>query len=185
MRGLRAVVVAVAAVMVGWAGMAVPVVPAEAELSTYCTGTDVIRISPGLSATTPSSGTMQSEGDKGTEQCHGPVDGDEPTGAINVVHSAMYGYVDPDTCGALEVKAFAVHSVPTSRGRMERVNHFTASFKPLSDGVMAGTFKGDRFSGRFTLRPLEGDCLTAPLTLFEGIWEGTWHGTGSPPPAVR
>jgi hypothetical protein len=31
---------------------------------------------------------MQSEGDKGTEHCHGPVDGDEPTGAIKVVHSA-------------------------------------------------------------------------------------------------
>jgi hypothetical protein len=166
-------------------GMAFTVVPAEADVSTYCTGTDVIRISPGLSASSPSSGTLGSEGGKGTETCHGPVDGDQPTGDIKVVHSAVYGYIDPDTCGALEAKAFAVHSVPTQRGMVERTNHFTASFKPLSDGVMAGSFKGDHFSGRFTLRPLEGDCVTSPLTLFEGIWEGTWHGTGSSPPALR
>lgn len=171
--------------LLGVQGMVVTSVPAEAEPSTYCTGTDVIRIRPGLSASAPSSGTMQSEGGKGTEECHGPVDGDQPTGTIKVVHSAMYGYIDPDTCGALEVKAFAVHSVPTARGEVNRTNHFTASFKPLSDGVMAGSFKGDQFSGRFTLRPLEGDCITSPLTLFEGIWEGTWHGAGSAPPAVR
>jgi hypothetical protein len=160
-------------------------VSAGAALGTYCTGTDVIRVSPGLSMSTPSSGTLQSEGGKGTEQCHGPVDGEEPTGSINVVHSGTYGYIDPDTCSALEAKAFAVHSVPTAKGRMDFTNHFTASFKPLSDGVMAGSFKGDHFSGRFWLRPLEGDCVTKPLTLFEGYWEGTWHGTGSPPPAVR
>jgi hypothetical protein len=163
----------------------VTVVPVGAQSATYCTGTDVIRINPGLSMSTPTSGTLQSEGGKGTEECHGPVDGYEPTGSIKVVHSAIYGYIDPDTCGALEAKAFAVHSLPTAKGEVEFTNHFTASFKPLSDGLMAGSFKGDHFSGRFTLRPLEGDCITAPLTLFEGIWEGTWHGTGSPPPAVR
>jgi hypothetical protein len=166
-------------------GTVVTAVPADAALATMCTGTDVIRVSPGLSMSTPSSGTLQSEGGHGTEECHGPVDGHQPTGSIKVVHSATYGYVDPDTCGALEAKAFAVHSVPTAEGEMEFTNHFTASFKPLSDGVMAGSFKGDHFSGRFTLRPLEGDCITSPLTLFEGYWEGTWHGTGSPPPAVR
>jgi hypothetical protein len=171
--------------LLGVQGTVLTSAPAKAEPSTYCTGTDVIRIRPGLSASAPSSGTLESEGGRGREECHGPVDGEQPTGTIKVVHSAMYGYMDPDTCGALEAKAFAVHSIPTQRGQVNRTNHFTASFKPLSDGVMAGSFKGDHFSGRFILRPLEGDCVTSPLTLFEGIWEGTWHGTGSAPPTLR
>src|SRR5688572_29493557 len=137
----------VGVLLTGLLGIVLPTVPTGAGPGTYCTGTDVIRVSSGLSMSTPSSGTLESEGGKGTEECHGPVDGQQPTGSIKVVHSGMYGYVDPDTCGALEAKAFAVHSVPTAEGEMEFTNHFTASFKPLSDGVMAGSFKGDHFSG--------------------------------------
>ena len=175
----------VAVLLPGVLGSVLPVVPAGAEPPTYCTGTDVIPVRPGLSLATPSSGTLQSEGGQGAEECHGPVDGYQPTGSIRVVHSGLYGYIDPDTCGGVEAKAFAVHSVPTPKGEVDLTNHFTATFKPLSDGVMSGSFTGDHFSGRFVLRPLEGDCVTSPLTLFEGIWEGAWHGTGSPPPAVR
>lgn len=57
-------------------------------------------------------------------------------------------------------------------------NNFTASFNPSKDGVMSGAFEGDHFSGRFGLRPLEGDCVNSPLTMFEGYWVGTWHGAG-------
>ena len=79
------------------------------------------------------------------------------------MHSGLYGYIDPDTCGGVEAKAFAVHSVPTPKGEVDLTNHFTATFKPLSDGVMSGSFTGDHFSGRFVLRPLEGDCGLAHL----------------------
>jgi hypothetical protein len=147
----------------------------HAQVPTICTGTDVIRVRPGLSMT-PSSGTMKSVGNEGAEECHGPMDGHQPTGTITVVHSAHYGYVDPDTCSGIEAKAYAIHSVPTARGVVRLVNHFTASANALEDGVMTGAFEGDRLSGRFALRPLEGDCVNSPLTLFEGIWEGTWHG---------
>jgi hypothetical protein len=128
---------------------------------------------------TPSSGILESVGQKGAEECHGPVSGHQPTGTIKVFHSARYGYIDPDTCGGIEAQAYAIHSVPTKDGVVELRNNFTASANPLKDGIMTGAFQGDQFSGRFWLRPLEGDCVTSPMTLFEGMWEGTWHGQGA------
>lgn len=165
---------------VGLVGSFLTVTPAgRAEPSTVCTGREVFRVSPGLSWSEPTTGTIKTAGEQGTEECSGPIEGHQPTGTIRTVHSAFYGYIDPDTCRGLEAKAYADHTIPTAGGIVTFRNHFTASFNPSRDGVMSGAFEGDHFSGRFTLRPLEGDCVSSPLTMFEGYWAGTWHG----PPA--
>lgn len=40
---------------------------------------------------------------------------------------------------------------------------------------MSGTFEGDYFSGTFSFRPLEGDCVTSPVTKSDLTFKGTWH----------
>ncbi|MGH9035953.1 MAG: hypothetical protein ACRD0O_09320 [Acidimicrobiia bacterium] len=162
--------------LVGLVGLPLGIIPAvRAEPTTVCTGREVFRVAPGLSME-PTTGTIQTAGEPGSEECSGTVEGHQPTGTVRTVHSALYGYLDPDTCHALEVKAYADHSIPTADGVVTYRNHFTASFNPSKDGVMSGAFEGDHFSGRFSLRPLEGDCVNSPLTMFEGYWVGTWHG---------
>ncbi|MGH8973698.1 MAG: hypothetical protein ACRD0C_10905 [Acidimicrobiia bacterium] len=148
----------------------------RAESGTMCTGREIFRVTPGLTWSDPTTGTIKTAADQGNEECSGPIEGHQPTGTVRTVHSALYGYLDPDTCGALEVKAYADHSIPTATGVVTFRNNFTASFNPGKDGVMSGAFEGDHFSGRFGLRPLEGDCVNSPLTMFEGYWVGTWHG---------
>ncbi len=147
-----------------------------ADPPTTCAGREVFRVTPGLSLTEPTAGTIATVGEPGREVCTGPIEGHRPTGIIQTRHSAAYGYLDPDTCSALEVSAYADHTIPTSTGPVTFRNTFTASFKLPADGVAAGAFEGDYFSGRFVFRPLEGDCITAPITMFEGYWVGTWHG---------
>ncbi|HEY3240485.1 MAG TPA: hypothetical protein VGL92_13020 [Acidimicrobiia bacterium] len=162
---------------VGLLGFFVSVAPVgRAEPSTVCTGREVFRVAPGLSMQ-PTTGTIKTAGEQGSEECSGPVEGQRPTGTIRTVHSAFYGYIDPDTCQGIEAKAYADHSIPTAAGIVTFRNNFTASFNPSKDGAMSGAFEGDHFSGRFTLRPLEGDCVNSPLTMFEGYWIGTWHGS--------
>lgn len=113
----------------------------------------------------------------GTEECNGPIEGYQPTGTIRTRHSVTYGYLDPDTCSGVEGKGFADHSIPTANGIVVLRNPFTATFNPLSDPpARSGTFVGERFSGRFWLRPIEGDCVNSPLTRIEVGWFGNWHG---------
>jgi hypothetical protein len=151
-------------------------VPAGGSQSTICTGrSEVMRISPGWSST-PTAGTVNTEVD-GIENCYGPMDGYQPTGPVRTHHSILYGWRDPDTCSTLEFKGYADHAIPTAKGVVVIRNHFTGNFDPAKDGVMAASFQGTKFSGRFGMQPLEGDCVTSPLTRMEAFWEGTWHGT--------
>ncbi len=160
-------------------GCAMPAATAHAAgpPATVCSGREILRVTPGLSLTAGTSGSIRRAADQGTEECTGPVDGLSPTGGLRTAHSVLYGSLRPDTCTGIEASGAAIHSVPTPAGTVDLVNHFTATFHPLSDGVMSGSFSGDRLSGRFWLRPVEGDCVTSPLSVFEGMWIGTWHDT--------
>lgn len=150
----------------------------QAGLSTVCTGrAEMMELTPGWSIE-PTTGTIMTVVN-GTEECNGPIEGYQPTGIIRTRHSIAYGYVDPDTCSAQEVKGFADHLIPTADGILVLRNPFTATFNPLSDPPgTSGTFEGERFSGRFWYRPIEGDCVKSPLTRIEAGWVGTWHGKG-------
>ena len=88
----------------------------------------------------------------------------------------VYGYLQPDTCSDLRAKGTLDYSIPTAEGVVVITNHFTATFRPSSDSPgESGTFKGDHTSGRFWLRPIEGDCFHSPLTRIETGWVSTWR----------
>jgi hypothetical protein len=148
----------------------------QAGLSTTCIGrAEVFRVRPGLS-TEPNSGTITTEV-QGIEECNGPVEGHQPTGIIRTSHGEVtYGIPNPATCSALLFSGWADHAIPTAHGTIILRNHFRGYFDPLSDPLKAGTIEGDRFSGRFLFRPVEGNCVTSALTRFEAEWIGTWHG---------
>jgi hypothetical protein len=144
---------------------------------TTCIGrAEVFQLSPGISME-PSTGTVNTVV-AGSEECNGPIEGYQPTGTIHTRHYFAYGYVDPDTCDAIEVKGWADHSIPTASGLVVLRNPFTAALK-LSDPAHAGAFKGERFSGQALIRPVEGDCIHSPMIKMEAGWIGHWHGKGA------
>jgi len=152
-----------------------PASAGQAEPSTICIGRqDIMQISPGWSSE-PTTGTGATVAD-GTLECNGPLEGYQPTGPIRTHHEMVYGYLHPDTCSDLEVKGTLDYTIPTEAGIVVITNHFTGTFQPSSDQPgRSGTFEGDHTSGRFWLRPIDGDCVHAPLTRLEAGWISTWR----------
>lgn len=147
--------------------------PSHAQPATECTSEMVMRLRPGISET-PSAGTAN--GREGVQECNGPVLGEQPTGEIGHDFDGRYGTDGPDTCsGGGEGWGVANHYVPTKNGTKTFRNIFTYKFGGVSGGIVSGTFEGDYFSGTFSIRPLEGDCVTSPVTKGDLTVKGTWH----------
>jgi hypothetical protein len=149
--------------LAAWLAPAVPANAMAAEKSTTCYGSEVLAANPGLSLLTGTVGRIDNAGVKGTEKCDGPAAGYEATGPIRTEHHIRYGV---DTCREVHMIWYAVHSIPTKDGIIEVKNDFTAGL---------GTFSGKKFSGYYTVVPLQGDCVSAPLTRFRVDWVGTWN----------
>lgn len=143
--------------------------PAEAGDGTRCTFAYVVNLSPGLSYQ-PSSGTVTTNGPTGKMDCEGPVNGHEARGDGTIGLDGHYGTKDADSCasgiiGGGEGAGSAALMVPTSAGEQKMIDRYTLTYGQASGrGVVSGTFEGDRYSGTFSLYPLKGDCVTAPLT---------------------
>jgi hypothetical protein len=167
-RRLRIVVVSAA-----FLGSGLIFAPAgRAESSTVCVGrADIIQITPGWSMEqVAGTGTTVVDG---TQDCSGPLEGHHPTGTMRTHHEFVYRTLEG--CGDLDVKGLVDYSIPTADGVVHITNNFVATLHPSSDPPgKSGTFEGDHASGRFFLRPIEGDCVHAPLTRFEAGWVATW-----------
>lgn len=163
-----------ALVAMAFLGSVVGVAPAsQAQQATECTGVTPMTFTPGLSES-PSSGTHN--GRDGTHECNGPVLGDQPTGTGGHDWDGRYGTDGMDTCTeGGEGWGVANHYVPTKDGKKTIRNVFTFKYGGISGGIVSGTFEGDHFSGTFSFKPLEGDCVTAPLTKGEVTYKGTYH----------
>lgn len=161
-------------VAVGLLGSVLTAAPAgQAQQATECNAKAIMTMRPGISET-PSSGTHI--GREGTEECNGPIQGAEPTGSVAVDWDGRYGTSDPDTCSrGGEAWGVANHYVPTKDGTKTFRVIFTAKFGGISGGLLSGTFEGDYFSGTFSVRPIEGDCVTSPITKADVTFKGTWH----------
>jgi hypothetical protein len=148
--------------------------PAQgAQQGTECNATAILTFTPGLSET-PTSGTHT--GRDGTEECNGPIQGEQPTGPVTVDFDGRYGTRDPDTCsGGGEGWGVANHYVPTKDGTKTFRVIFTVKFGGIAGSLVSGTFDGDYYSGSFTFRPLQGDCINSPVTKAELKFKGTWH----------
>jgi len=122
-------------------------------------------LSPGLSLT-PTSGTFATPA-PGVIECHGKINGHDPTGDGQVTEEGRYGTKDPDSCqsgGEGDGRLFI--TIPTSAGTVKFVAVYTMTYGEPSTrgGVVAGRFKGDGFHGTFDATPKEGDCVTKPVT---------------------
>jgi hypothetical protein len=151
--------------------------PIQATEGTRCTFEFEIILSPGLSMS-PSSGTHRSAG-PGTLDCSGLVNGKSPTGTGILEEEGRYGTKDPDTCMGAEGDGVDKLTIPTAGGIETVLSEFTFTVGnklPSRGGLGAGEFKGTRFTGSFDFTPIEGDCVTAPVTKARVFGDGVIHG---------
>ena len=133
-----------------------------AETGPACVGFDVLEVSPGLSATEVTQGTVNHVGPLGEETCTGNAMGYTATGPIGIEHYITY----TGTCSDLVLKGYALHHIPTADGVKTVRNEFTAGI---------GYFVGDKFSGTYSVSELVGDCVSAPLTKFRADYAGYYN----------
>ncbi|MCA1845531.1 MAG: hypothetical protein LC792_20520 [Actinobacteria bacterium] len=161
-------------VAVGLLATAVPLGPARSASGTPCRFEVDLIATPGLT-TSPSSGTITSQGEKGRIDCDGPVNGQRPTGSGTMGADGRYGVQKAYTChedgngeGVLSM------TIPRAGGSEHVTNNFTYTVGALQDNrVFSGTFRSDRFNGTFEARPTEGDCVSSPMTRFRITGQGT------------
>lgn len=147
---VRSAVLAVAALAL----VTVPASPAAA--SAFCSFEAPITLSPGLSATTPTTGTFTTGGQTGKVTCHGDAYGKEITGPGT---ASFDGTLEPQTCAAGNGTGTATLVIPTAAGSMQLPYQFT--FQRLA---LLGSFSSQNFSGGFGFLPTKGDCFSAPVT---------------------
>ena len=140
--------------------------PAQARDEVHCVNVHEVALSPGLSLR-GSSGSFTVEVVK-TMDCQGQINGRTPAGVGSYGEEpGRYGTVDPDTCqdgGEGDGVFFA--SIPTADGDVAIRAPYTFTFGDLTSnpGFVSGEFKGDGVRGTFKVKPVEGDCVTSPIT---------------------
>lgn len=149
--------------------------PATAAEGAKCSATFVIILDPGFSAE-PSTGAHRSEA-PGVLNCDGAVNGSPITGAGSLTDEGPYGTDDPDTCAdGTEGTGIDRLTVPTRDGQQEIESRYSyTAGKKSNGGPFRGEFTGSRFTGSFTFRVLEGDCVTKPVTKVELNLQGIIH----------
>jgi hypothetical protein len=148
-----------------------------AGAATQCTFEHDVFASPGLS-TSPSSGTVKTNGETGTFVCDGPVNGKQPTGPGTSGIDGRYGTKGGDTCqSGGEGDAVMSMTIPTSTGAEHIKNTFTYDYGAFKTGApFSATFRGDRMSGTMEVQPIDGDCASKPVTRYHVKGKGTLNG---------
>jgi len=162
--------------LIGAALLAVGAMPAgqaRGAGGTPCTFDYDAVVSPGLSSS-PSSGTIKTNGETGTITCSGPVDGKQPTGPGTFGVDARYGTKGGATCqSGGDGDGVLTFTIPTSSGAEHVTGHFTYTFGGLQNGLFSAQFEGDRMSGTAEATPQEGDCASRPVTKVHAKGKGT------------
>ena len=140
---------------------------AEAAEGATCTVTFVILLDPGFTMQ-GSTGRHHSEA-PGVLNCEGAVNGSPITGAGTLTDDGPYGTDDPDSCMSGSEGSGLDHiTLPTEAGPQVVDSQYTYTAAKLSNGSpFQGQFTGSRFTGTFEFRPLEGDCVSSPITKIE------------------
>lgn len=147
------------------------------EDGTPCTLEVDLVASPGIS-TQESSGRVTSYGETGTISCDGKVNGKQTTGPGTLGWEGRYGTQGGDTCSSGgEGDGVWSFTVPTSGGTEHVDQAVTLTYGPLRGGVFAVEFRSERFSGTGEVTPLEGDCVTKPITKVHFKGEGVLRGS--------
>jgi len=152
---------------------AVPAGQAGAAGGTPCTFEYDACVSPGLSSS-PSSGTIKTNGESGTITCNGPVNGKQPTGPGTFGVDARYGVKEGATCqSGGDGDGLLTFTIPTSSGPEHVTGHYTFTFGRLQDGLFSARYEGDRMSGTAEALPQDGDCASKPVTKIHAKGKGT------------
>ncbi|MGH9035223.1 MAG: hypothetical protein ACRD0O_05610 [Acidimicrobiia bacterium] len=132
---------------------------------THCLAEFDIVLSPGLSSV-PSSGTLTTNGETGTITCEGPIKGYQAVGLGRRGEVGRYGTDGPDTCASGgEAEVSFSFTIPTAGGDQHVVGTLTVDYGPLEGGnFYGGTLTGPQMYGKFEVVPLEGNCVTTPVT---------------------
>jgi len=140
--------------------------PSRSPKDTHCIAEFDVTLDPGLSQT-PSSGTFTTGGDVGTMVCDGLVNGFQVTGTGTRGEVGRYGLDGPNSCGHLKGKGDETWSLtmPTTGGPQHLTDFATVEYDLLQGGgVYGGTLESKRMYGTFTVTPIDGDCMTKPVT---------------------
>ncbi len=156
---------------------AIPATPASGASPTQCTFEHDVVASPGLS-TSPSSGTVTTNGETGTFVCDGPVNGKQPTGPGTSGTEGRYGTKGADTCqSGGEGDAVMSMTIPTASGAEHITNTGSFDYGAFKAGApFSATFTGDRMSGTMEVTPIDGDCASKPVTRYHVKGKGTLNG---------
>lgn len=164
------VVVMVVLVVVGGAG------PGVAGAASKTTCTFEYDVEPRPTPGSPGTGTTSSGGERGTIQCQGPVQGYDAAGQGSAGFDGSYNVDSPSSgCRAGSGRGDGVQSftIPTAGGDQHVENHLTYTYKTGIGGAQTGEFRGDRMTGRFEFRPIDGNCSTRPVRRFHVTGRGT------------
>ena len=140
---------------------------AAVQATARCTFDYEPRITPGLLASEASSGIVSSGGETGTVDCAGTIDGAQITGPGSYGFEGTYS--DADCLNGGHGAGRLLFTLPTTAGDRHVEEPMTYAFGPAAaypSGV--GGWDGSRTSGAFAVVPVEGDCVTAPVTLARG-----------------
>jgi hypothetical protein len=144
---------------------------AAGEAGARCTFAYSPRFSPGLT-TTPSSGVVDSDLDRGLADCTGVLNGANVTGPGKIRFHGTY--VDGTCQGGGTGKGFLVAEIPTYTGLVKINDPITFKFgvdSGFPPGV--GDWTGERTTGRYLVVPTKGDCASSPVTEAKG--QGPWE----------
>lgn len=179
MRRTALLTTVIALAVLGWP---TPTRGASAGEQTSCRFEHDITLSPGFAAQ-PGSGTFTTGGEIGTMDCNGPVNGQQPAGTGTEGVTGRYGVKSPNSCASAitgdgdGIVVFNM-TIPTSGGDQKVTASGTFTFGrklPTQGGLVAGTFQTDHYSGTFELTPIEGDCVTKPVTKAHVWGDGVLH----------
>jgi hypothetical protein len=151
--------------------------PARAAAGTPCVFRFDVSLSPGMSLT-PVKGAYSTAA-TGTLTCSGTIMGQHPTGAGSLTVSGTFGAssASGDTCLAMAGTGTYWSTIPTAEGSVSVSDDYTFSWGLGSSTATApgtGRFAGQSSSGTFALVPLDGTCLSSPVTKAHIVGAGTF-----------
>ena len=157
------------AALIAVAALAAPHASAAATPpSAVCTNTFTATISPGFTPN-PGSGKLTSNGQTGSIECFGTIEGARVTGP------GTLGFVERHKNGSCRghVGTGRVHLViPTTDGPADMVGALSVRRTALTVRVKV-RFPGVRYSGNGVIFPRLGDCTSSPIEQIKVTMTGT------------
>lgn len=126
-------------------------------------------LEPGASLA-PGSGKVTSHGTTGIARCTGSIDAKAITGEGKFGFEGMYGTTKKVTCqDGGDGTGHLLLELPTEEGPVRLKDPVEFVFGPSGGYPTAvGDWTGERSDGYYAVLPVEGDCVTGPVTKLRG-----------------